>query len=393
MKNIKKAVLASAVSASVFSVPAMAEDTDFMSALKDGKASLSFRYRMEDVSQDTKNDAMANTLRTRLNFQSGAYKGFSGFVEFDQVSELLDTDNYSTPGNIIDNQAVIADPEVTDLNQAYGQYAYKGTTARYGRQRINLDNQRFIGGVGWRQNEQTFDAFSIKNTDVEKLTLFYAYIRNVNTITGANAYAKDHLVNAQYKFSDAFVATGYGYLLDKKDTDDANNDTVGVSLTGTVSAFEYRAEYAQQSAYKGGVAYDAPYMHLKGDYKVGGVKLGLGYEVLGADGADGEFETPYATKHAFNGWADTFLNTPDGGLNDLYASIGGKMGPVTGAFVYHQYTSDDDSVGPGDLGSEIGVVLKGKAGPVALLAKYADYSADDYGLDTQKLWLMASMSF
>ena len=33
---------------------------------------------------------------------------------------------------------------------------------------------------------------------------------------------------------------------------------------------------------------------------------------------DGQLQTPLATLHAFNGWADMFLTTPANGLQDLY---------------------------------------------------------------------------
>jgi hypothetical protein len=51
--------------------------------------------------------------------------------------------------------ATIADPQTLGLNRLQVQYATKALTVTLGRQRINLDDQRFVGSVGWRQNEQT----------------------------------------------------------------------------------------------------------------------------------------------------------------------------------------------------------------------------------------------
>ena len=51
-----------------------------------------------------------------------------------------------------------------------------------GRQRINLDNQRFVGVSPRRQNEQTYDGVLGQLQPVDELTLTYAYIDNVNTI-------------------------------------------------------------------------------------------------------------------------------------------------------------------------------------------------------------------
>lgn len=53
---------------------------------------------------------------------------------------------------------VIADPGSFDLNRLQIAYKKNGNGVTLGRQRVILDNARFVGNVGWRQNEQTFDA-------------------------------------------------------------------------------------------------------------------------------------------------------------------------------------------------------------------------------------------
>ena len=56
---------------------------------------------------------------------------------------------------------VVADPENYDLNRLQlTNSSLPGTVITLGRQRILLDDQRFVGNVGWRQNEQTFDALA-----------------------------------------------------------------------------------------------------------------------------------------------------------------------------------------------------------------------------------------
>jgi len=67
------------------------------------------------------------------------------------------------------------------------QVAYSGlpdTVVTVGRQRINLDNQRFVGAVAFRQNEQTFDALRVANTSVKGLSLSYAFVNQVNRFFG-----------------------------------------------------------------------------------------------------------------------------------------------------------------------------------------------------------------
>lgn len=408
MKNQYKKLLAVAVSSTVLATPTFAEESkSFVDAMKDGKTSLSFRLRVEDVSQDGVEDATATTLRTRLNHATGSYNGFSGFVEFDQVSELLEVDYGTGPGGAVPGTATIADPEGTDLNQAYIQYATDETTLKYGRQRILLDNQRFVGGVGWRQNEQTYDGFSVTNTSIENVKLFGAYVSNVNRIfgddrspAGDNA-GSNFLFNANVKLADIGTVSGYAYLLDNETLTKFSTNTYGVRLAGANSGFGYSAEYATQSdAADNAADYSASFTALEGSYSFDPVKLTLGYQVLGADGANGYFITPLATLHAFQGWSDTFLNggagNIAGGIEDFYGSVGGKVGPVALSAVYHSYSSNDVDATPllsEDLGTEFGFVAKGKAGPVGLLLKYSDYSADAFGADTKKIWLMASLAF
>jgi len=107
------------------------------------------------------------------------------------------------------------------------------------------------------------------------------------------------------------------------------------------------------------------------------------------------FQTPLATLHAFNGWADMFLTTPATGLRDYYAGATHKIGvaalPGLNANVtYHQFDSDFGGL---NYGSEWDASLGFKLGPVALLAKYANYKADSFAVDTEKFWLQAEANF
>ncbi len=67
---------------------------------------------------------------------------------------------------------VVADEEAYEINRfQFTNTSLPGTTLTLGRQRILLDDQRFIGNSGWRQNEQTFDAFRMVNRTVTNLVL------------------------------------------------------------------------------------------------------------------------------------------------------------------------------------------------------------------------------
>lgn len=380
-------------------------------AVRAGKATLNFRMRYEDVDQEglAKEDAM--TLKTRLTLKTGELYGFRALLELDNTTELRDVD-YRTAGNDSDNPGtpVIADPEGSEVNQAYIAYAFGATTAKYGRQRILLDNQRFVGGVGWRQNEQTYDAFTVTDKSFSDLTLFYGYINNVNRIFGDDNAIGDHdnsthLVNVKYEGLPIGAVSAYSYLIDNDDATAFSTATYGARLSGKFDAISYfdtisyAAEYATQSdAGDNPSSYDADYYLLEGGVEFKGVNVKLGYEVLGADGSDGQFITPLATLHKFQGWTDKFLGggtgNLTGGIEDTYVSIGTKIAGVGLTAAYSNLSPDDeDAAGMNDLGSEFRLSIAKKFGDYKLALKYADYKADDFAVDTSKLWMTFQATF
>jgi len=371
-------------------------ESDLTQALKEGDLKLNFRSRFEDVDQDGVKGSDVLNLRTRLTYQSGSYQGFKILLEMDDVTNLTDDDfNDGTGTN--PGTAVIADPEGTEINQAYLNYQYQETQLRYGRQRILLDNQRFVGGVGWRQNEQTYDAVSVTDETLDGLKVFYAYVYNVNRIFGESVNAGDHdhethLLNLSYSGLDFGKLVAYAYLIDNESAPALANDTYGLRWEGKINEmFSYNLEYAtQEEAGDNPVSYSADYFLAEVVAKVQRFNVKIGYELLGSDDGERAFTTSLATLHAFQGWTDKFLATPNTGVEDLYASVGTKVGRVNLSVVYHDLSADE---GNADHGTELGFVAGTKIGPVGLTLKYADYDTDGFATDTQKLWLMATASF
>ena len=137
--------------------------TDLVSALTGGKAHLDFRYRYEQVDQQGFDvDAYASTLRTRLNYTTAEWQGLTAMLEAANVVVLGQYSLFNSTTNGATSRPVVADPEYTEINQAWLQYKLGEFTGIGGRQVINLDNQRFVGNVAWRQNDQTYDAVTLK---------------------------------------------------------------------------------------------------------------------------------------------------------------------------------------------------------------------------------------
>ncbi len=352
---------------------------------------LDTRARYEYGDQSGQDAAQAATLRARVGLESQTYHGFSGLVEF-EATRAADNGSYRRGLYVPAGKTIIADPESTELNRAQLQFAYDDNTVIAGRQRIILDGARFIGNVGWRQNEQTYDAISYQNTMVKGLSFYYAYLRQVNRIFGSEAPtaarrfdSDSHLINASYTCPKGHKLTAYAYLLDFDNSAANSSDTYGLSYDFTGKVAEHytvggHAEFAyQQDAGDNPADYSAPYFHLNGKVAREGYSTTLGVEVLGSDNDAFGFRTPLATGHKWNGWNDQFLTTPATGLKDVYFGVGLPVPQVPVQLVYHYFASEE---GATHYGQEFDAVAahalntKTKA-----IAKLSHYDAEDLGVD------------
>ena len=382
--------------------PITSNADDILHALKQGKTTLSYRLRFENVSaEDSSKDANALTLKTRLTWESGFYKHAGFTVEMDDVTALTDV-NY-TDGVTARGTLPIADPESTEINQAFLQYkGFIDTDILYGRQRIILDNQRFVGGVGFRQNEQTYDGLVIANTSLANTRVIFAHVNNVNRIFGEATAKGDietnaNMLNINYRGIEDVNASAYAYLISYEASDDTL-DTYGARITGKtiLSGVKtlYTAEFAAQLNGIGPKEYNTAYMHLMAGAKVRGITTKIGLEILGSDSGVMGFSTPLATGHKFQGWADKFLNTPANGVQDMHLKVSTKINDIKLVGVFHNFSAVEpvtDNLGD-NYGQEIGFIVakKFKAGRIVSL-KYANFIGDrsDYN-DVSKLWLSYS---
>lgn len=405
------ATLVMAAVVSMFAMPATGQEADnetLAGAISSGKGSVGFRYRYEMVDQDgIQQDANASTVRLRMNYKTGLFNNWSAFGEFDYVGELFLND-YNSLGGSSPNRnqyPVVVDPKGPDLNQLYLDYDPSANTKlRFGRQRILLDNQRFVGGVGWRQNEQTYDGVSFDLKAAGNTQFKYAYITTVRRIFGNDVSSgrhdtDAHLLNASVKLSDAWNITPYYYRIDNEDSAGASTGTFGARVTGNIATGDNKvslvAEYANQTDIANNpVNFDADYLHAAATLAMkNGLSFGLAYESLGGDStaAGMSFRTPLATLHAFQGWADKFLSTPDQGISDLFATVKWKAGKWNLTGVYHDFSAE---AGSADWGTEIDVSAGRSLGDrYGVLLKGAFYNADQWATDTNKFWIMLTGSY
>jgi len=381
--------------------------TDELAAAVAGSTvNLNFRYRFEAVDDDAfDKDAWANTLRSRLTVAPKAVRDFSVLLEVDDVRHI-GADNFNDTRNGVTDRPGVTDPEGTDLNQALLRYTgFADTEITVGRQRILRANHRFIGNVGWRQNEQTYDAAGISHRFNDKINASYAFVGQVNRIYGpddgtppADLDSSTHLLDASWNYSPALTLSAYAYLMDFDNADTLSNQTFGVRATGAAEVTStwkgaWAVEVAEQSDYGDNpVDYDAGYYLLEAGLNSEQFGFKIGYEVLeGNSSAGSAFRTPLATLHAFQGWADKFTTTPDNGLEDLYAALTGKVLGADLLLVIHDFSAE---TGGGNWGTELDLSANWAFGKhYSVLLKGATYDADDFSTDANKYWVMLTAAF
>ena len=392
-------------------------------AIGGGKPLLHVHGRMEraDDEANTLDTAKAFTLRTYFGYETGEVGNFSVRLAAENLLHLVD--DFNVPGQASKGFDVVADPQGTELEEAFIRYTgIDNTKITLGRQHLTYRQapfHRFVGTVPWRQNWQAQDALAIENRSIDDLLICYAYIDNVNRIFGndnpnrnlANAPMSSHLVNLQYSGLPIGSLEGFYYRLDY----DRNNlpapftdrETIGAKFQGRRELLaDLSATYLLEFSHQRAIAENPTNFDSANHYRV---ELGLsktlgdgpvknitgkfGYEVLGSD-AGISFSTPLATVHAFQGWADRFIGFPGAGVEDTY--LLGKLGfakQLSMVAILHRFAPD---VGAFDYGDEFDLQITKKIGKLALSFKHASYfgsddaAADATGIDKTVTWLFVN---
>jgi hypothetical protein len=388
-------------------------------ALGEWKPIIDVRVRFEEVEQTgLVEEAEAGTIRARLGAETGKAWNTSLLIEGEFLTPWL-TDYREDPA-VAKKIAypVVPDGENYEVNRAQlVNTSIANTTMTLGRQRINIDDQRFIGNVGWRQNEQTFDALRVVNRPGGgNFTIDALYANRVNRLFGDDSPQGDYkgdlfLGNLAYQFRVGKL-TGFGYFLDfdpilpptlgaALNPARVSTKTLGVRFAGerplSKIKLGYAASYATQDDFGDNpLATAALPDALENDYYLGELSvtfkqftLLVGDEILGGNGTTG-FSTPLATLHKFQGWADKFLTTPANGIDDRYATFTwaskgvGPFDTMSATASYHVYESERLSL---DYGHEANVQVQAKYSRFTGTLKYADYRTDGLLTDTKKLWV------
>ena len=393
-----------------------APKSDFTKALTEGKPIFDARYRYEYVDQDgLPNKANANTVRTRLGYETGKFHDFTTLIEFENITGI-GSEHYNDTINGKTTYPTVADPEDTALNRL--QLSYTGipdTNVTIGRQKFFLDNHRFVGDGAWRQNDQTFDALTVRNQSLKDVSLFYGYATQVNRIFGTDSpvgiwdNTHIHLMNASYSGLPFGKITGYSYLLDIPDSKVQSSATYGVRFEGKHAIQDgvnglLNLEYAHQTDYADNPnSLSVNYYSIEPGVNIGQWTLKGQYESIGGDGTNAadtahSMQFPLATLHAFDGWADKFLTTPGKGLVDANVGVtyvakseNAWLNGTKAMLVYHDFSGEN---GGSNYGTEWDASLEQTFEQHYTTGiKFASYNADSLYTDTIKIMPYVQVKF
>jgi len=385
----------------------------FTDAVKDGKASIQIRPRVEFVDDDgmaAADPAKAFTVRTVLGYKTAPISGITAYVEAEDIRALGD-DYHIRVVQPKPQYAEVVDPERTAVNQAY----LAGYGLKIGKQKVNYNNARFIGDVAWRQDDQTFTAISYEKAKLLPwLDLQATYANKVAMISGQDGDIRLPIVNLKARTPIGANVTLFWAGLEGKEAATltpvndfllANASSVRsreyrvIRVDGKKGKFLYDLSLGRQLAYADGTdanVPDADYQDIQLGYDFGKAVVKIQQEKL-----DTKFATPLATLHAFNGWADRFLVTPNGGLVDNNIKISGKAYGMGLAAAYHQFKSESGGI---DFGSEIDASVSKTFTPnLSGLIKFAHFNGTGdittpgnqfaYSQDVSKLIVQADYKF
>ncbi len=372
-------------------------------AIAGGKLLLEVRGRYERVDQKrtailTRNGG-SFTVRTRLGWETADWNGLKGLVEFEDVRQVgpehfaINVPGATTAplnGAIKARYPVINEPDVTELNRLQLTWTPDAAVqATLGRQRIFLDDQRFIGNVGWRQDEQTFDALRLDGA-WGRLKLTYAYVIHVNRVLAElrDWDSDSHLAQLTWSPAEALRVQGFVYALDFGNSAANASITKGVKASGKtwLGLFQvaYNATYANQQDYNRNTPdYSLDYWgaDLAATFDIYTAKVS--FEALEGNGARG-FTTPLATNHAFQGWSDAFVQPLGGnkgfvdGLEDRNVSLNAKP-RWRAAYLFNldvlvRYHEFDGQRTGANLGREWNAQVQAAINPrLSAAIKYADF--------------------
>lgn len=374
-----------------------------------GEHEFDWSSRLRYANVDADNSGQAASLLLRGVVESEWSDVFRSTLEADAVGSTFQDDH--SDGVDFNDQPLIPDPPGTEINQAFITANLEFANINLGRQRINFDNQRFIGGNGFWQNEQTFDALLAKFKLASNSNFIYSYIDNVNRIFGDKADKNNagiehnynnlereaaflgdhqhnsHLTRLEWNEWDYTRVVAYGYRIDNRDLAAVSNNTLGLSynLNYKIDSIKYRVqiEAAQQDRFEIN-ADNLPYYLIDLGFGINTYEINARYEILGSKN-NSAFVTPLGSNHDFEGWADEIGNTPNVGIRNFSLGLLWRASPFRVETSYHFFKGDQQGQ---DIGREFDLDFIYKpARKHSISLRLANFEPEDNSGSIRKVYL------
>jgi len=291
------------------------------------------------------------------------------------------------------NTLVDASAEFFDLHQGYVDLgSTDGFTARLGRQKMYVADERLVGAVEWVNTARPFDgARGFGNAGEFTWNLWVMNVVERDSLLPTGLHPQDN----QGLYDDGWLIGGFGsrkfgdvtseltFVFDRKAAT-PESYTANLRFHGRTGLFLYEAAGAYQfgpdrraffASGKAGVSFGKGMIAAQVDYLSGD-----------SDPADTEteaFNTLYATNHKFYGYMDYFLFIPQqldqAGLVD--AMLRGSFNPSEKTVIrldVHRFATAKERSGEKTLGTELDLTGVWRiAAPVRLQLGFSVYVPED----------------
>ncbi|MCK5237049.1 MAG: alginate export family protein [Deltaproteobacteria bacterium] len=359
----------SAVALVAFTVPAMAVDFD---------GSLRVRGENKDNTNFVENDGAAFVgQRARLTATANPTDDVTVKIT------IQDTRTWGTTGNTTDAVSgfgpFVIENNTLDLHEAYAEASDimgSGVGVKFGRQEVNLGDQRLIGSIGWSNNGQSFDGWGITYTS-DVVDVLLADLKILENGLGSNdtdlwiiqGSVKSLPIDALevYYISKRQGQGGFRYGGSTQVAEETTN-TFGFRAKGTFAGVTLSLEMPFQS---GTVVFRDPVgdpdidksasaYAITASYDFGMGKIGGQYVAATGQDASGDitaFDQLYPTGHAHLGYFDlqTWSDTASWNIN----VSGSLTDQLSAKFDYWSINAAEEDVnGDTDIGAEYDLTLK-----------------------------------
>ena len=301
---------------------------------------------------------------------------------------------------------LLPDPRHTGLNRAHVDFTLlEGLHVRAGRQRVALDNHRWVSDNDFRQVPQLFDGVTAEYTGLANTRLTAGRYTHIRSTSGEREDARVTVLNAAWNpFPDHAVAA-YGYLHDQPETANftgfANNSyrvygarAEGVAMRWGDIELPYVLEVARQGPHAGGDSrIDARYWRAGAGLATARWALRYDHEVRGSNDGLYGLQIPLTDFYAFNGWTLHWFTVARQGLRDGWVTARTSAGPWTFYVELHRFRSDFGGL---DFGREADAGLTWAIRPNALLRlQHARYDPGSGRADPaiRKSWLTLTWTY